>query len=35
MWQVNGIVQPTTEDAPRNEIGERKLQLPLRVSSVN
>ena len=34
MWQLNGIMQPTTEDAERNEIGERKLQLPMRVSLV-
>ncbi|KAJ3530952.1 hypothetical protein NMY22_g8359 [Coprinellus aureogranulatus] len=34
MWQSNGIFQPTTEDAPRNKIGEMKLQLPLRVSLV-
>ncbi|KAJ3541618.1 hypothetical protein NMY22_g3820 [Coprinellus aureogranulatus] len=32
MWQLNGITQPTTEDAELTAVGERKLQLPLRVS---
>lgn len=34
IWQMNGIIQPTTEDAELNADGEQKLQLPLKVSLV-
>ncbi|KAF6748132.1 cytochrome P450 [Ephemerocybe angulata] len=34
IWQMNGIVQPTTEDAELGADGEQKLQLPLKVSLV-
>ncbi|KAF6751307.1 cytochrome P450 [Ephemerocybe angulata] len=35
VWEMNAIVQPTTEDAEVLSTGERKLQLPLKVSLVS
>ncbi|KAF6748100.1 cytochrome P450 [Ephemerocybe angulata] len=35
IWQTNGIIQPTTEDAEITSSGEKKLQLPLKVTLVN
>ncbi|KAF5313993.1 hypothetical protein D9611_006969 [Ephemerocybe angulata] len=35
VWQSNAIIQPTTEDAEVLPTGEKKLQLPLRVSLVH
>ncbi|KAF6761775.1 cytochrome P450 [Ephemerocybe angulata] len=34
VWELNGIIQPTTEDAELTSVGEKKLQLPLLVSLV-
>jgi hypothetical protein len=34
VWEWNGTVQPTTEDAEIMPNGTRKLQLPLKVSLV-
>ncbi|KAJ3508531.1 hypothetical protein NMY22_g16580 [Coprinellus aureogranulatus] len=31
IWQLTAVVQPTTEDAELTEVGNKKLQLPLRV----
>ncbi|KAF6751297.1 cytochrome P450 [Ephemerocybe angulata] len=35
IWQNNGIMQPTTEDAPRTAMGHRQLGLPVHISFVN
>ncbi|KAF5328482.1 hypothetical protein D9611_014531 [Ephemerocybe angulata] len=35
IWEMNAIVQPTTEDAELSATGDRKLQLPLKVSLVD
>ncbi|KAF6751311.1 cytochrome P450 [Ephemerocybe angulata] len=35
VWQNNGIMQPTTEDAPLTAMGLRKLHLPVHISLVN
>ncbi|TEB30590.1 hypothetical protein FA13DRAFT_522281 [Coprinellus micaceus] len=34
IWQLNGVIQPTTEDALLTTVGEKKLQLPLKISLI-
>ncbi|KAJ2922392.1 hypothetical protein H1R20_g14706, partial [Candolleomyces eurysporus] len=34
IWQLNGVIQPTTKDAGLTSTGHRKLQLPLKLSFI-
>ena len=34
IWQLNGVIQPTTKDAGITSTGHRQLQLPLKLSCI-
>ena len=34
IWQLNGVIQPTTKDAAITSTGHRQLQLPLKLTYI-
>jgi hypothetical protein len=34
IWQLNGVIQPTTKDAGITSTGHRQLQLPLKLTYI-